>query len=236
MAAHEITEWLNAHDPLLAREVATKCYDYVRIILSLSPADVLIKYRPIGRIDGIDQRAAFYGLAGVDYDSRAWILSDMKQRRRGPLPAGRPSRRGKPKKVDTESTSEDSSPVPAQPIALEFSAPMPQRICVFPNPVRNMQVMDPVDMRAVARAWEALTCVVAADDPLWQELQLAIKKLRSEMENGRGAQDAMDIIVCNYPRFLNPLIADHAAIILAKEAYEKQEEIASPPHFEFWIW
>jgi hypothetical protein len=240
MAAQEITDWLNEHDLDLAQQVAAKCYDYVRIILSLSPTNLLIKYRPVGRIDGVDQRAAFYGLAGVAYDSAAWTLSDLKQRKRIPSATARarPSLRGKRPKANVRPPSEESSPLstPGHPMELGLPAPAPQKICLFPNPIRNMQVMEPVDLRAVTKAWETLACIVRADDPLWQELQTAIGELRSQMENGSGALEGIDAVVRNHARFLNPLIADDVSRILAKVAYDKQEEIASPPQFDFWIW
>lgn len=72
MAASEIEIWLRIHEPELWQDIAGKCEDYVRIILSLTRSSVLLKYRPLKPIQGIDKRSTFFGLTSEKYDSAQW--------------------------------------------------------------------------------------------------------------------------------------------------------------------
>jgi hypothetical protein len=70
------------NDPELFREISSRCHDYVRIILSLSPNDMLAKYEALSPVSTIDQRSAFYGIPGVAYDPSQWALSTVKPYRK----------------------------------------------------------------------------------------------------------------------------------------------------------
>jgi hypothetical protein len=66
LAACEIEAGIRRHDAALYDDVAKKCKDYVRIILSQSGC--LVKCRPLEAIPGVDKRSTFYGLPGVAYN------------------------------------------------------------------------------------------------------------------------------------------------------------------------
>ena len=84
LIAHEIERWISENDPDLWEEVSYKCYDYVRMILSLTQNDAIVKYACNATMPGIDRRAVFYGLPGKDYDETfTQITGTRKRRRRG---------------------------------------------------------------------------------------------------------------------------------------------------------
>jgi hypothetical protein len=72
LAAHEIEKWIAVHDPELALELHAKCYDYSRMILSLAPKVILLKFHLIGKLKGIDSRSTFYGIPCDLYDPTMW--------------------------------------------------------------------------------------------------------------------------------------------------------------------
>ena len=72
MAASEIEIWLRLHEKPLWKDVSSKCEDYVRIILSLTQKEKLLKFRPTKPIEGIDKRSTFFGLASEQYDQDQW--------------------------------------------------------------------------------------------------------------------------------------------------------------------
>jgi hypothetical protein len=72
ITAHEVETWLATHDPDLWQEVAEKCHDYVRIILSLTPDDSVVKYKCRSHFPGADRRACFYGSGHGPSDPAIW--------------------------------------------------------------------------------------------------------------------------------------------------------------------
>jgi hypothetical protein len=234
MAACEVEEWVSANTPNLAQELSTKCYDYVRIILSLSPYEVLAKYKPRLPREGLDHRCAFYGIHGARYDPQQWIQSDSKHRKRPINPPKREKRAQQPRKgrMHAPPPSSDESSPPSTPIEDE-EPPSRQRVCLF-SPAPVVPEFGEMDHGAVSKAWATLSCLLIPDDPFWGELQTAIRELQMEMDIGTSAHDGVSRVIRNHTKFLHPLVADDVAVILAKEAQEKEGEIASPPEFDSW--
>lgn len=83
MSAHEFESWISANDPDLWSEVSSKCYDYVRMILSLTSPHQLVKYKCRVSPPGNDRRAAFYGLPGAHYGSNWTAIASTKKKSRG---------------------------------------------------------------------------------------------------------------------------------------------------------
>ncbi|OHT00901.1 hypothetical protein TRFO_32282 [Tritrichomonas foetus] len=73
MTAHEIEKYIKLNDKDLWREVRSKCYDYVRMILSVAKLSEIIKYKCLKRLIGVDKRANFYGLSNKTYDPNVWV-------------------------------------------------------------------------------------------------------------------------------------------------------------------
>lgn len=73
MASHEIEKWVRENDKSLCHLISSKCADYVRIILSVTQDNYLIKYKTLIPIPGVDKRSTFYGLVDGSYDSNEWV-------------------------------------------------------------------------------------------------------------------------------------------------------------------
>lgn len=72
ITAHEVEKWIMKKYPDIWKAVSQKCYDYVRVILSLTKNNVIIKFKCKKIRPGIDKRACFYGLSTVNYDTTTW--------------------------------------------------------------------------------------------------------------------------------------------------------------------
>jgi hypothetical protein len=70
---HEVREWIAQRDLDLSNEIATKCKDYVRIILSETSQDRIIKFKCISGISGQDPRLIFYGSGQVSSNPQHWV-------------------------------------------------------------------------------------------------------------------------------------------------------------------
>lgn len=73
MTTHEIENYIKLNDHELYKEIKTKCYDYVRMILSVTKISPFVKYKCLKRIIGIDKRANFFGFPNGNYDPNLWI-------------------------------------------------------------------------------------------------------------------------------------------------------------------
>jgi hypothetical protein len=88
IAAHELERWIAIRDPSLWNEISKKCYDYVRIILSITTDNSIIKYKHNTPFPGIDCRSGFFGLPDGHYDPLLWTpISSGKRRARRHAPA-----------------------------------------------------------------------------------------------------------------------------------------------------
>jgi hypothetical protein len=86
IAAHELERWIAIRDPTLWNEISGKCYDYVRVILSITSDNLIIKYKHNSPLPGVDCRSGFFGLPDGHYDPALWrpILPGRRQSRRHP--------------------------------------------------------------------------------------------------------------------------------------------------------
>ncbi|EAX90150.1 hypothetical protein TVAG_413190 [Trichomonas vaginalis G3] len=78
MTSHEIETLIRENDKELSKVINSKCSDYVRIILSITQDNNIIKFRSLQPIQGIDKRSTFYGLSDVNYDSTKWTVASNK--------------------------------------------------------------------------------------------------------------------------------------------------------------
>jgi hypothetical protein len=204
MTAHDIQEWITKHDENLESEIASKCYDYVRIILSLSPTTEIRRYRPVCDTDAIDARTGFYGLSDGDYSASEWAPlttgaknnSDLHPRNYSGLPRNRPQI------------------PPHRPAASLFCANLH-----FPAHLPH------VDQSAYANAWFALNTFIDQSDPFWNTLNEGIKTMKSEIERGRQPEDVLKMVITTKPLMQNPIVLDDIVTILSREAGQKQEEL-----------
>jgi len=198
MCAHEVQNWVKMNDPELFKEISSKCYDYVRMILSLAPSDMLVKYQTQKQISGIDSRSAFYGLPDIQYDPTHWMIARSK-----------PSR-----KVQSDTKK---SKLYTKPLELsKFQTKSPSSI-FFPNPV-ILPFVQNVDQATYSASWFALTTLTNPNDKIWTELTEAIKFMKAEIIKGRSAPEVLQQILKYFPSLTHPVIAIDVVNILSREA------------------
>lgn len=73
LSTHEIECNLRNNDPYMWSEISSKCSDYVRIILSLTRGSIIVKFKSLKPLKGIDRRATFFGLSTELYPENEWI-------------------------------------------------------------------------------------------------------------------------------------------------------------------
>lgn len=78
LASHEIETWIRENDKHLADLISSKCSDYVRIILSVTQDNCIVKYKSLIPIPGVDKRSTFYGLSDGNYNQSEWVQINAK--------------------------------------------------------------------------------------------------------------------------------------------------------------
>jgi ribosome maturation protein Sdo1 len=74
------------------------------------------------------------------------------------------------------------------------------------------------------------------NDSFWAEFMEAIDEVKAQMDTGKSATNVLEDVIKSHERFVHPLIAEDVAVILSKEAYERQEALFSQPIFEMSSW
>lgn len=90
LASHEIETWIRENDKTLADLISAKCSDYVRIILSVTQDNCIVKYKSLQPIPGVDKRSTFYGLIDGKYNPSEWTPLNMKPSKNRKAAAKRP--------------------------------------------------------------------------------------------------------------------------------------------------
>lgn len=78
LASHKIETWIRENDKQLSDLISSKCSDYVRIILSVTQDNCIVKYKSLQPVPGVDKRSTFYGLADANYSPSEWTLLGSK--------------------------------------------------------------------------------------------------------------------------------------------------------------
>jgi hypothetical protein len=198
MTAHEIEKWVAKYHPDLWEEISEKCYDYVRIILSLTPEDAIVKYKCRSSFPGADRRACFYGLEDAGYDPTIWIplRKGRKTPATVPLMTGRPT-------------------TPA--------APHCDSSIFFPDKL-VLPFKDNVTNEMCDRAWFALTTLIPTSMPFWTDFRAAADTLNAKIERGMQPDVILKQLLDEMPTLTHPLVAADAVHILSREAILKMRE------------
>ena len=72
LAVQEIRNYIRENEPLMWKEIADKCNDYIRVIMSLTKSSLITKYKSNFAVPGIDRRSTFYGLTSETYSPYDW--------------------------------------------------------------------------------------------------------------------------------------------------------------------
>jgi hypothetical protein len=189
-------------------EMATKCSDYLRIILSLTSPTMLVKYRSLVPVTGVDQRAGFFGVPSVVYDPVIWTMPNAKRR----SPSRYPNRTNRPH------SAPPADPIFFDPPAIEARLPMPK--------------CQTVDRAAFVKAWDNLTSIIQPSDEFWAELTMAMNEVRAELDRGAAPEEITTNMLKVHPRFNEPWIRDHVVMILIRETMRPLAETMFQPAFE----
>jgi hypothetical protein len=203
LTVHEIDRWILDHQPDITTEMATKCHDYLRIILSLAPATMLAKYRCLAPAPGADQRAGYFGLPSIAYDRAVWLPSIAKH---GPSVSN--ANRTRPRSNRTPPNAFD---------------PLPNRV---------LSTSQSVSRAALVDAWNSLTSRVHPSDEFWVELRTAMNQVQAELERGVSPERITKNLLEAHVRLNAPWIREHVVMILMREITRQPTEALFQPAFD----
>jgi hypothetical protein len=200
MSAHEIEAWIRDHDRDLSREIRAKCYDYTRMILSLSPVSVICKYRAASTLPGVDARAAFYGLARERYPAIWTLTSKMPKSKTSPN-LSRPS---------PETRQRQIAPQPFQ--SSIFAPPQPPPVAV--PTAHPQEATDP---------WPATNPFSERNDIVWVSGVNGADSGRSDLAS--GLIPGNDSVVPANARPQQPMFFNDVVTVLNKDGVRKHDTL-----------
>jgi hypothetical protein len=200
LAAHEIQTWISMHNPNLALELTGKCYDYVRMILSLANKDALQKFRFVGKITGIDCRSTFYGQPHGAYDSAMW----------------RPIAQGHPKRA-THTKIDRRKPIPRQ--SLEHPPP-PGPLCDTPLSVGPTTAND---ANNPATSWLSMSRYMDHSDPFWPVLMEGFPSVQPDLPKEETTDEVIKPVISPGSRIVPPVLVEEIVSMIPKDGNQKQE-------------
>lgn len=205
ITAHEMETWLATNEPGLWHEVQQKCYDYVRMILSVTKNNIIVRYKCIHGIEGVDRRAIFYGLSSKYYDDKDWIRDPEGKKRR--------SNKKTKKEIIYEIEQEELPPSSPEVLEEEPVAPAVEQCTDY-----NLPAIEYVNEQVASASWKKLSNEVLMSDPLWVELLQALNDVKLYIDQGYEAQHVLRYLFDSYESFHDPMIAADAYSILCREA------------------
>jgi hypothetical protein len=218
ITAHEVEKWVQDHDPAMGNELSGKCYDYVRIILSLTDDGTIIKYKSQVGIPGVDPRAAFYGLTNGSYDVKQWVPVNGAVRKKRHSNRGTTSDENSPPNVVDQETSQ-SGPVFVSQAAVDEESSQSGRVFVSQDVGAQK---DELSGSPSDQAWFGLTTLIPAKDPFWTAFMTAIDSIKSRIEVGSSPEIVVKEIMEENPGFNRANVSGYVTQILGREATLKK--------------
>jgi hypothetical protein len=202
VTAHELEGWIAQHDPPLADDLSHKCYDYVRIILSLTPDTSLVKFTCTNDLLGIDRRSRFYGSAHSQYDPNVWIPVSHRTKKDRPRP-------------QQPSPERSARPISAQPMPTPISILFP--IKAIPPFEQN------VSQETADRSWFVLTTLYPANSGFWSEFMPALTAIGERVAAGADPAMTLEQLMRQNECLAHPAAAEDVVHILSREATQAAE-------------
>lgn len=222
MSAHEFESWISANEPELALEVSLKCYDYVRMILSLTKPLFLAKYKCKIAPPGNDKRAAFYGIPDGIYSSnwtkvnpprrksRRTKRRSMRRTVRAPPPPPASKQKGDeevPGMIENEESdlfffdeAKLTDDIPIQPIDGEYVS----------------------DEMALA-CWKKLSTHFEFGNQIWSQLLRALSTAKERSREPKEAREIAQEIASQYSVIRTSEVIDQILLILQREIHINRE-------------
>jgi hypothetical protein len=192
----EFEEWLGQNDRDLASEIAQKCYDYVRVILSLAPQTLFVKYTRHEIERGQRRRMKYFGAPDGNYDPNIWTsFSKRGKRHRSPIP-------------------QRISP-PTIPNSLEPSF-------FFGGPVFKPLELE-VDDSTCDYAWFALQSLMPSESTFWGEFERARTTIRTKVEGDEDPAIVLRTVLNENPSLTHAVVAEDVVHILSRDAIRARQ-------------
>jgi hypothetical protein len=231
VTAHEIEHWLTTNDPELWTEVSEKCYDYVRMILSLTRNNAIVKYRSCEIRPGVDKRVSFYGLPSAEYGD-GWIqIGGPKRKGRHVAKKRRQNYRNSPPHEKEPTTTPATAPLRsaqsttsdadiAEPVV--HSEDPAERDATPPENCKKRLAgtsrdFDSVDDQAALEAWKGLTAEFRIEHPLWSQLLSGLSDAKEFAREGKPTRDILESVINKYSILKESRVLNDAVIILSRE-------------------
>jgi hypothetical protein len=209
LTAHELEEWLASKDPELWNEVSGKCYDYMRMILSLTRNNAIVKFKPTVQVRGHDKRVAYYGLPDGKYDE-TWTLVSGSRRR------GRGKKKGSGWSVPPPDDNSGDDTGRSSDTLTDDVGPVGQ--AADGEELKEIpKLIDDVTEEAALESWKRLSDKRGLQDPLWSQLLCGLTDAKAYMQEGRDAQEMLDRILRKYPPLIQDEVVKDVMVILSRE-------------------
>jgi hypothetical protein len=204
LTAHELEEWLSTHDCDLWKEVSGKCYDYIRMILTLTRNNAIVKYRSNVSVPGIDKRLAYFGIPEAGYDESWTQVTGLKRRGRT---KGKRASTTRPASPPAERESRRSSDEGAESQSTETSE----------GDFESPEFIEDVSDETALESWKALSDRHNLQSPMWGHLLCALMDAKDYTTDGRPPQNMLHSVYRKYPLLQDEEVLNHAAVILCRE-------------------
>lgn len=251
ITVHELERWIATNEPDLWWEVSNKCYDYVRVILSLASPETVLKFRCTTGMPGVDKRAVFYGLPDATYDA-SWKATNrpkqkVKVKRRRlvrhrlrtlPLsPSSTSTSSSWPVLLSPEESTSPSNPtnrypvreVAEKPTATAVTFTENHNIALQTTSLSCTQVSESVDHRVAQASWRVLHSLFDFKDPIWQQLLHALDDVKTGTENGETTENMINSAINKYHLLQQACIRNDAITILCREITINKELMTCSP-------
>lgn len=231
LTSHEILSHIRQIDPALYAEVAGKCPDYIRIILSLTKGNIIGRYKSIRGVKGIDRRAIFYGLTSKSYATSEWIrIGDAKARKssKNSVAYYQNDLHNMPVLGEAlnplTNVSSLSSLSPLSPLGV---TPSLQAVAVDPSNTFPIQKEDDVTVDSVKESWNRLSGKFPFRSTFWTELFDAIFYIDDKVQSECDANGIIAEILKTRQSLQDPEARADCVNILLREIAVKKEEITA---------
>ena len=228
MTAHEIELWIAANDQELAEEVSNKCYDYVRMILSLTKNNAIVKYQCKVAVVGVDPRATFYGLPKAGYGD-TWT----REKGRKPVRSARRVDRVNRKMRKDESSDLDID-MEWSPQESDDETEADEANHQDDDPYIDEQHVSFVDAEhwdinneEALKSWQALSAKCSYGNPLWTQLLSALNDARRHIRYGYPTNRIINTDIAKYKLLQDAKYVSDAAVILCREVIVNKDTVAS---------
>lgn len=220
ISAHEFESWISANDEALWHEVSSKCYDYVRMILSLTKPQFLAKYKCSIPPPGNDKRATFYGIPDGAYGSNWTKINPPRRKSR------RTKRRATRPKAQRMVQNPVFAHIPEEHNHCEILDDDDNDTFFFDDgklatdsPLLNEYVSDQMALDC----WKILSDNYQFGNQIWSQLLRALSTAKERSSEAKSPPEIALEIAAQYNVIRNSEVRDHILRIIQREIIINRE-------------